>query len=392
MRFPCAHRVLTLSLLGHALLLLCSGCAQSESAREEQAMKAAIPQRLQPDGTIKLTDADRTALDLATARATEDELPEVAVRFGRVRATLGGEILVVSPVAGRISRAPPVQLGASVKPAAALLDIVPVLSASDRISVNVRGAELRGQIESARRELATQEAALDRARALASSKIVSEAKLQEVETSVETTRARLDALQRAAHVQSTGEGAPVTLRAPSSGTVATLNASLGAVVQQGDVLVRILRPGPRWVDVSVAPSEPVGQRYEVAVGATWLPARLIAAGALAETEGSRRDRLQVDGPAAAQLVPGQTVAVRVARGVARGIVLPAAAIVPGVETDLVFVETSAGKYAPRPVQVAARFGGRVRLVSGVRAGEDVVIRGAMSLQGESRRRELTHVE
>ncbi len=44
---------LLLRLLGCGALLLGSACSQGESAREEQAMKAAIPQRLQPDGTVK---------------------------------------------------------------------------------------------------------------------------------------------------------------------------------------------------------------------------------------------------------------------------------------------------------------------------------------------------
>ena len=371
---------------------VCTGCAEDESAREEQAMKAAVPRRVQPDGTIKLSDADRGAMDLAVAPAVEGDLPNVAVRFGRVRPMLGEETLIVSPVTGRVSRPAAVQLGTPVNAGVALLDIVPVLGAAERISVNVKGAELSGQIEGAQRELATQQAALERARELAKSKIVSEAKLQEAETAVAMTRARLEALRRASSVQSTGEGSPITLRAPAAGTVVTLNASVGAVVQQGELLVRILKPGPRWVDVSIAPSELVGERYEVAVGSTWIAARLSAAGAVTEDDGTRHDRLQIDAPAAAQLVPGQTVSVRVARGAPRGIVLPEAALVPGVQTDLVFVETTPGTYAPRLVRIATRFGGQVRLASGVQAGEKVVIRGAMSLQGESRRSELRHVE
>lgn len=380
------------ALLVSILALACAACSESESAREEQAMKAAVPKRVQADGTIKLSDADRAALDLAVAPATEAELPDVAVRFGRVRPMLGEETLIVSPVTGRISRPASVQLGTPVNAGAALLDVVPVLGAAERISVNVKGAELEGQIEAARHELATQQAALERARELAKSKIVSEAKLQEAETAVATTRARLEALRRASSVQSAGEGSPITLRAPSAGTVVTLNASVGAVVQQGDLLVRILKPGPRWVDVSVAPAEPIGERYEVAVGSAWVPARLSAAGAVTEDDGTRHDRLQIDAVAAVQLVPGQTVSIRVARGAPRGVVIPESALVPGVQTDLVFVETTAGTYAPRPVRLAARFGGQVRLASGVQAGEKVVIRGAMSLQGESRRSELRHVE
>jgi membrane fusion protein, multidrug efflux system len=385
------HRAAVLHLVLAPCALACA-CADIDSAREEQALKTAVPQRLQPDGTVKLSEADRAALDLAVAPAAEGDLPDVAVRFGRVRPGAGDEILVVSPVAGRIARAPAVLLGAAVKASAALLEVVPVLSASDRISVAVRGAELRGQIDAARRELAAQEVTLDRARKLAGPKIVSEARLQEVETSTATTRARLDALVRAARVQREGEGVPVTLRAPAAGTVATLNASVGAAVQQGDLLVRLLRSGPRWVDVADAPSEQPGQRYEVAAGDGWVPARLIAPGAMAEVDGSRHDRVQVDDPAAARLLAGQTVMVRVARGAARGVVLPESAVVPGVETDLVFVEVSPGTYSPRPVRVAARLGGQVRLAAGLHVGESVVVRGAMSLQGESRRRELTHVE
>lgn len=379
-------------LIAGIAALAFAACSESESAREEQAMKAAVPKRVQPDGTIKLSDTDRAALDLTVAPAVEGEIPDVVVRFGRVRPMLGEETLIVSPVAGRISRPAAVQLGTPVNAGAALLDVVPVLGAAERISVNVKGAEIKGQTEATGRELATQQAALERARELAKSKIVSEAKLQEAETAVAITRARLEALKRASNVQSAGEGAPITLRAPTAGTVVTLNASVGAVVQQGDLLVRVLKPGPRWIDVSVAPSEPIGERYEVAIGATWAPARLSAAGAVTEADGTRHDRLQIDAPAAAQLVPGQTVSVRVARGTSYGIVLPEAALVPGLQTDLVFIETTAGTYAPRPIRVAARFGGQVRLAAGVQAAEKVVVRGAMSLRGESRRSELRHVE
>lgn len=373
-------------------LALCASCAQGGDAADEAAMKAAIPRRLQPDGTVELSDADRKALGLQVVRAAEGELPESVTRFGRVRPTVTDESVVVSPVAGRIVGAPAVRLGAAVAAGAPILRIVPALAASEQLSVGVRAAELGGQIEGARRELAAQEAALARARSLASSRIVSEARLQEQEATVAAARARLAALERAAALQRPQGGAPLTLRAPLAGTVATLNASVGAIVQQGDLLARILRAGPRWVDVAVPPSARVGQRYEVAAAGAWLPARLVAAGAVVEADGTRHDRVQVDGPAAAQLLPGETVAVRVAMGAGRGVVLPESAIVPGVETDRVFVETSPGTFAARAVRVAARFGGEVRLASGVAPGQAVVVRGAMSLQGERRRRELPRAE
>jgi len=373
-------------------LLAASGCSCTESEREEKVAKEAIPQRGQPDGTIRVSASDRAALGLIVVAAAEGELPDAVLRFGRVRPIVGEEALVVSPVAGRIPRAPAVTLGAHVDSGAALVEVVPVLAASERISVGVQGAELTGQLEAAQGELAKNEAALFRARELARSKIVSEARLQEAETAVATTRARLEALHRAIGAQTKGQAAPMGLRAPISGTVVTLNAQVGAVVQQGDVLVRILKPGPRWIDVSVPPGDPPGLRYEVQVGTNRLPARLVAPGAVVESDGTRHDRLQIDAEAAVALVPGQSVSVHAARNAAAGIVLPEAAIVPGVKNDRVFVETEPGTFAARTVRVAARLGGRVRLASGVRAGERVVTEGAMALDGESRRAELSREE
>ena len=372
------------------ILLVAAALAAACAQRGEEEQSA--PARLQRDGSIKLSDTDRQALDLAVAVAAEGELPDVAVRFGRVRLVFGEETLVVAPVAGRIVKSPSVQLGSAVKSGTPLLEIVPVLAAAERISVNVQGAQLRGEIEAAQRELATQQAALNRARELARSKIVSEAKLQEADTLVATTRARLEALRRARGAQAPGEGSPIALKAPGEGTVVTLNASLGAAVQQGDLLVRLLRPGPRWVEVSVAPSEPPSERYEVEVGSTWIRGRLVAQGAVVEDDGTRHDRIEVGGADALRLVPGQTVSIRVARGAQRGVLLPESALVPGVQTDLVYIESAAGHYTTRPVKVAARFGGQIRVASGVQAGERVVVRGAMSLLGETRRTELPQAE
>jgi multidrug efflux pump subunit AcrA (membrane-fusion protein) len=86
------------------------------------------------------------------------------------------------------------------------------------------------------------------------------------------------------------------------------------------------------------------------------------------------------------------VSVQVARNALRGIVVPESALVPGVNGDTVFVETSSGVFTAREVQVVARFGGQVRLSSGLKPGDSVVVQGAMGLQGERLRSQLRHVE
>jgi len=73
-------------------------------------------------------------------------------------------------------------------------------------------------------------------------------------------------------------------------------------------------------------------------------------------------------------------------------VVPETALVPGVEGDTVFVETGPNLYAPRAVDVAARLAGRVRIRSGLKPGERVVVQGVMALQGERLRSQLRNVE
>ena len=367
------------------VLLLLGSCSRSEADREGEAMRKAVPERRSPDGAIHLEPAAQAALDLLVEPATVGDLPDAVLRFGRVRARSGEEAVVVSPVTGRMQAPPSVSLGGSVRAGQAFVQIVPILGSGDA----VQAAQLGPQLDTARAELRARQSELARDRELAKSGIVSAEKLQLSETAVASATGNVEALTRARSVQSTGEGRAITVSAPVAGTLVSVNVNVGGVAQAGDVLARILKPGPRWVDVAVPPDDPSGEAYEILAGKDEVAARVVSQGAIVEDDGTRHDRLEVDAAHAARLVPGQFVRVRVASGATRGIVIPESAIVPGFPSDVVFVETSAGTYAPRPVRVGARFGGKVRTLDGLMAGEKVVTRGAMSLHGELLRGDLT---
>ena len=385
------RRLSGLALLTLALAVPLAGCGESESAREARAMKDAVPQRLRPDGTIQLSDPDRAALGLVVAPAAEGDLPLSTLRFGRVVSLLANESQVVSPVTGRITRPPRVQLGEPVKGGAVLLEIAPALDTPDRISVGTQAAEREGQIEAAAGGLTQAEADAARARQL-SPQIVSAARLQEAETAVVTARARLEGLRNARSAASQAQTSPVSVSAPIAGTVAMIKIEVGALVSKGDVLAQIVREGPVWIDVSVPPDDPVGDRYAVTTSSGLIVARLLARGSVIDADGTRHDRLIVDAAQSTALRPGASVSVQVAHGASRGIVIADSALVPGVDTDTVFVETSSGIFAARPVHVAARFEKQVRVASGLTRGDRVVVQGAMALQGERLRSQLRHVE
>jgi RND family efflux transporter MFP subunit len=268
-----------------------------------------------------------------------------------------------------------------------LLEIVPALDTPDRIAVGAQSAERDGQIQAAEDEFAKADADAPRARAL-SPQVVSAAKLQEAATAAATARARLDGLRNARVAATQAQARPIAVTAPMTGAVSALSVQVGALVNKGDVLAHIVREGPIWIDVSVPPDDPIGAQYEVTTPSGPITARLLASGRVTEVDGTRHDRLVVGAPQSTALRPGSSVSVQVARGTARGVVLPESALVPGVESDTVFVETSAGVFTARPVRVAARYGGKMRLASGLTPGDRVVTQGAMALQGERMRAQL----
>ena len=359
------------------------GCRQGNDEQEDEASR-----RAQGPGELQLSDADRAALGLEVAAAELAELPDTALRFGTVSARSGDDATVPAPSAARVVKPALVELGAEVVAGAPLAELVPVLGAVDAATLGVQGAEVRGQIAEAESELVLREAELARSRDLARDKIVSAAKLAEVESQVASLRARIRALRGALRAQSGAAGKLIVLRAPVGGTVVALDVDVGAVVEQGHVIARILRPGPRWIDLAVSPAEEPAAAYEVEIASRWVPARLVSRGAVVGPDGTRHDRLQVDADRAAQVTPGATAAVRLARAGERGVVVSEGALVPGAGGDGVFVETGPGRFQLKTVRVAARFGGRARVASGLEAGDRVVTRGAMALRGELLRSQL----
>jgi RND family efflux transporter MFP subunit len=350
-------------------------------------MQAATPTRLQADGSIRLTDADRNALELTTQTAADADLPDATLRFGRIVSPPANDAQVVSPVTGRIVVPPRVQLGTTVMAGAALLDVQPTLDVADRISLGTQAAQRQGDIEAAQRELTKADSDVTRARAL-SPQVVSVAQLQQAETAAATARAKLDALQAARTVEATGRTEPVAVTSPIEGTVAELTATVGSIVNRGDVLARVVKSGSLWIDLSVPPDDQPGDGYEVVAPTGTLPARLLSRGRVTDSNGTRLDRLAMETASRPAFSPGATVSVRVRHGTTRGIVVPESAIVPGVEGDTVFVEASPGAFASRRVQVAARFNGQVRIALGLKVGDTVVVRGGMALQGELLRAQL----
>jgi cobalt-zinc-cadmium efflux system membrane fusion protein len=364
--------------------VVCAGCGDRDHDDDERRP----PSRVQ-GGAIVLDERSRAALDLVIAAAAEADLPEVRIRYGKVMARPGDELVIASPIAGRVVRVERA-IGDRVATGDEIARINPSLGAAERASIGVQSADIAAQVTQAEEEARLREAEVARARELARDGIVSQAKLQEAEAALATTRARLQAAHQGLAAQAGAVGRAMPLVAPADGTLVALDAAPGEGLDAGRPVARVLRPGPRRIDLAVHAADPAASAYEAQVEDRWVPARLITRAMAVGDDGHRHDVLELD--AGAEPLVGAVVAVRLAAASARGPVVPESALLAAAGGDVVYVEDRPGRFEARVVQVAARLGGRVRIAAGVKPGDRVVVRGAAALRGEALRSSLGDAE
>ena len=373
--------------------LLCGlgACAQeTEAEREARALANAVPKRLQADGSVLLSEADRAALGIEIASAAEGDVAEGRVRFGTVLVRHEDEGLLVMPLMGRIEKAPAIEVGQTLQPGDLIATIVPIVATIDQVSIASQKAAIDGQVATAAAELTTAEAELARGKKLQGEGLLSAQGLLVLDTAVATTKTRLAGLKAARNAFAQGQAAQIPLRSPFLGTLAFLESAVSLSLPAGRTVARVFRDGPRIVEVAMPVDDAPGVSFKLAKQGSAAAGKLLARGALSADDGLRRDRVEFTGAAPFELLPGATVAVRLFTATSHGVVVPEAALVASGDGALVFVQTAPGVYAPRTVTVGARGDGRVVILAGVKAGESIVVKGTAGLRGETLRGQLRH--
>ncbi len=98
---------------------------------------------------------------------------------------------------------------------------------------------------------------------------------------------------------------------------------------------------------------------------------------------TRLVHLRLDGGAA--IAPGETGTARIERAASEGTVVPTSGVFRAGERATVFVRTAEGRYTARDVVTGHESGGVVEIVSGLAAGEPVVVRGTFLVAAEHAR-------
>ena len=183
------------------------------------------------------------------------------------------------------------------------------------------------------------------------------------------------------------------LRSTAAGYVTQKNAFRGLYVRPDTELFRIADLATVWVLADV-------YEYEIARVRVGQLARLTVPGFPAETFAGKvqliypavsgdtrtlRVRLEFKNPGL-KLKPGLYGTVVLDLPAGEGLAIPAEAVVETGEATYVYVATEGGQFEPRRVRLGARAEGRVQILAGLAAGEQVVTTGNFVLDAEARLR------
>lgn len=357
--------VLTLAL---AALVFSAQAAASEGHDHGGAAPATTsnaPKRL-PDGNVFLPKSSQRQLAVRTLIVEERLAPQSVELTGRVLmdANSGGRVQPTQP--GRVEAGPRglPQLGQAVRKGEVLAVVRSSASAIERANQQAQTAELRSQLELARRRAA---------------------RLAQLEGTVpqkdiEAAQADAVSLQQRVAAISGSASAAEALVAPVSGVISAINVVAGQVVDAREVLFEIVDPSRLVVEAQafdVTLLSNIGAASATPAPGVSVPLTFMGAGR-AQREGAIPLQFRTAGSHMVPLAVNQPVKVLVhTRSMVKGVAVPAAAVVKsGSNQDMVWAHTAAETFSPRPVRVTPLDGATVSVVDGLRAGERVVTQGA----------------
>jgi RND family efflux transporter MFP subunit len=255
----------------------------------------------------------------------------------------------------------------------------------------------QAQVEKDKADLATAQRSLERQRELFRQKFISQAALDTAQNQVDTLVGQL-AVDTAAVEGMRVARAYTEIRAPFAGRTGTIAVRAGSLVQPSQAsassvapLVTVTQIDPIAVAFTLPEKELPGLQQALAAGAVAVTVAPQAGGepfkgkvtfvdnAVDTTTGTIRVKAEFANPGAL-LWPGMYVNVEIApRTIANATIVPAQAVQTGPENRFVYAVGDGGKVVSRPVKLEYLAEG-FAVVSGINAGERVVVEGAQNLR------------
>jgi cobalt-zinc-cadmium efflux system membrane fusion protein len=386
------------------IFVVCIALAGCGRRSEEAAKPAATPTATEPD-THK-EDANTVEVDEAMLRDLRITTRPVESRTGGELVMLLGELAVDqrayaevgTPVAARVTRL--------------------LVNAGDRVRSGQTLAELtspelgreRAEYLSASARLTLAEAALERKRGLAAEKIVPLREVQEAESAAGEARAALRASRAAIAAfgveppADDGDGATSSafvLHSPAGGSVIERAAVVGQMLDPAAPAFRIGDLSTLWLTVHAFERDAVRIRPGV-VASLYFPAlpgqdfegTVTVVGQQVERE-SRTVPIRIDVKNSNSLLrPGMSATATLPVGGAGAPILtvPIASVQRVRNEWCVFLPKDAEHFEIRRIGRGRDLAGEVEVLSGLRAGETIVVDGAFLLKAQAEKSEGGHDE
>ena len=327
----------------------------------------------------------------ATALVQEGEVRTSVRAPATIHPLPGGEAVVAAPAAGRLVADDLPSIGDLVKAGQILAHLEPRLSAgADRATLEADVAQARAAVEAARVEQT-------RAEQLLADRAVPARRAEDARRAMGVAEAQLRAAearlaQRDETLKSGGgaaAGNAFALRAPISGRLSEVVATLGASYDEGAQLFRVVRTDRLELEVQVPAADVAVARQaaQVALEIPGIPKALEFdphhvhhPGVIDPTTRALPLQMEIPNPGEQLLIGQVGTAVLYGRDRRKVPVVPADAVLMEAGRPYVFVQVGGESFARRFVEVASREGDIVGIKSGVKPGERVVTRGSYDVQ------------
>lgn len=264
-----------------------------------------------------------------------------------------------------------VDVGQAVKQSQVLLEL-------DHRTLDSALAQAAASTQQARATLALAQAQQARGDKLAGGQLISAADLDQLRATTTQAEAQL-ATARAAQDAARLQRDFAQLRAPADGVISKRLVQPGQVVAAGTELLRLIRDGRlEWraelpenqlADVSVGDAIALSYAGQEIAGRV----RAVTPGVDAQT---RTGTVYADLPEPGPLKPGTFVEGRILTGDGQALMVPAPAVVQRDGHSYVFTMKDAQTVERRRVRTGQTTQGRVEIIEGLKAGEQVVSEGA----------------
>lgn len=255
---------------------------------------------------------------------------------------------------------------------------------------SAEAAALRAAVAQAETQLAAAQDSLRRQTELLRLGVGLEVEKFSAGLAVREAQAELERARLAAGLIGAGEGDRFVLRAPTGGTVLASHGSVGAMAAPGgEPLIELGDPSQLWVVADIPEHEAAtvvpGLSASIRVPGADVSLAATVAGAGQRVNELRRlpVYLTLQGDTSA-LLPGMLAEVRLQQPATAVLNLPVSAVlIKDGSQRLVYVQHQDGHFEARPVRTGLSRDGRVPVLAGLQAGEQVVVTGALLLDSEA---------